>query len=206
VLTSEYGWYTEFEVQNYVKDSVLAGWNYVVFDDTVTITTDSEYEMDFDIYVSDATGFDIADPWAEDPVLAAETGDNPEEIDITGLPDGEYVAWADLFINWTPLDYDHIVDPTIKAPIEATFVRQGTDMDVTVMQDPSQAPTIDIDGWYGYRYGGDGIPFSGIIAYVIVADGKFTIKEYDGTTSDPYKASANRTPRPAKYHKTIVRR
>lgn len=201
VLTTEFSWYTEFDVQNYVQDSVLAGWNYVVFDDTVTITTDSEYEMDFEIYVSDGDGFDIADPWAFDPIFAAETGDNPESIDIEGLPDGEYVIWSDLAINWTPLDYDKIVDPTIKAPIVAHFTRQGTEMDVTVDQDLSHAPTIDIDGWAGIYYGGGGQEFSGIIANLIVAEGKFTIKEIDGTTSAPYKASANRTPKPAKFSK-----
>jgi hypothetical protein len=206
VLTSEYGWYTEYNVINYVTDSVLVGWDYVLFEDTVIIATDSAYEMDFEVLVSDATGFDISDPWASNVLLGAQTGDNPELIDIVGLSDGEYVAWTDLSVNYTEPDYDAIEDPTIKAPVVAHFTRQGTAMDVTVDQPLSQAPTIDIDGYWGDYIGGASEPFYGIIAYIIVADGKYTIKELDGTTDGPWKTNANRTPRPAKYNKTTFRR
>lgn len=202
VLTTEFSWYTEYNVINYVKDSVLAGWNYVVFDDTVTIATDSEYEMDFDIGLSSVEGFDIGDVWSSDRYdgWAAFTGDNPELLDVEGLPDGEYVFWATLWVNWTPLDYDAIEDPTIKAPIVAHFTRQGTAMDVTIEQPEANAVTIDIAG---ERYGDY---YEGVIAYLVVADGKYTVKEIDGTTSGPWKASANRTPRPAEYYRTDVRR
>lgn len=202
VVNGYFEWYTEFVVIDYVKDSVLAGWNWVVYDDTVEIDTDTGYEMDFDIGLSDATGFDINDVWSSDIWLGAFSGDNPEEIDIEGLPNGEYVIWSTLWYNYAPDDYSAIKDPTIKAPIVAYFERQGTDMAVEVTQPDSQAPTVDVGGE-------DADPpdyWEGVICNIIVADGMYTIKEVDGTTSGPWKASALRIPRPAKYDKTTVRR
>jgi len=204
VVNTYFQWYTEFTVINYVKDSVLAGWNYVVFDDTVAIDTDSAYEMDFGIILSSAAGFDIADAWNSDIIDGVDSGDNPETIDIESLPDGEYVFWSFLWMNWAPYDYDVIKDPTVKAPIVAYFERQGTDMAVEITQPDAQATRVDIGGDDGPTYYGVGPndPFEGIIAYLIVADGKYSIKEVDGTTTGPYKAGKIRTPKPAAYDRT----
>jgi hypothetical protein len=208
VVNAYFGWDTEFVVLNYVKDSVLVKdpvlphYTYVVFYDTVEINTDTGYEMDFDIGISTAAGFDISNVWASDIVAGAFSGDNPEEVDIEGLDDGEYVIWNTLFMNWAPFDYDAIKDPTVKAPIVAYFERQGTDMAVEIIQPDDQAATVDVNGDYGpdYYEVGDNEPFEGIIAYIIVADGKYQIKEVDGTLSEPYKAGKLRVKRPAAYN------
>lgn len=203
VVNTYFGWDTDFTVLNFVKDSVLAGYNWVVFDDTVEVNTNTAKEMDFGIILSSATGFDIADAWGSDIIDFIDSGDNPETIDIESLADGEYVLWSFLWMNWAPYDYDSIKDPTVKAPIVAYFERQGTDMAVEITQPDDQAPTVNIGGDDGPTYYGVGPnePFEGIVAYLIVADGKYSVKEIDGTITGPYKAGKIRTPRPDSYNR-----
>jgi hypothetical protein len=210
VVTSTFSWDKDIIVIDIVTKEVLLD-NGVIheYQDTIEIETTTDYEIDFDIGLSDVTGFDINDVWSSDIWNGAFTGDHPEEMDISDLPDGEYVLWATLWMNWAPFDYWKIKDPTIHVPITANFTRQGTEMDVTVVQPDAQAPTLDIGGEATGPAYYDLLPyydtFEGIIAYVIVANGKYSIKQIDGTTSDSYKKDVVRSERPLKYSKSITR-
>lgn len=156
--------------------------------------------IDMDIYISDATDFDIADPWLVDPLDAAATGDVPEvySMDMADWGDGTYVIWHDLWTN----DFfnEGLTDTAV--PITSTFTRYGSFQQV-VVQDPSQ--TMMSDSTEGAYSGGfTGAWHNGIIAYVTIANGVFTVTDYNGTNLVSGKASntkQRRTERPSKFNK-----
>lgn len=135
----------------------------------------SDFGGDPDIFVSDAEGFDITDPWATwNSTDYAATGDCPEVLtmDKADWGDGEYVLWHELYSNvnyafWDPQPI----------PIVATFVQAGL-FRKTVIQDDSQAVQSNDIGAADGDYAGTNI--WGGIARVTIAGDTYTIADFDG--------------------------
>jgi hypothetical protein len=181
-------------VENYISDELIIsiGWEQPVLgmeavEKSVTLdngqvidyidSVENEYDaadmMDFDILISPAGDFDPADPWASEMGnYSAATGANPETMTTT-LEDGEYILWADLWVNDLYNTFYAFSDSTIKVPLTANFQRQGTALNANVLQDEAQAP-------YAYTPGADdGGGFDGVIAKIVVANGVYTIVDYE---------------------------
>lgn len=189
------GWSQEVTMLDTIwRDVDMGGWTMTIFD-TVEVVTDAGDEIDWDIFVSEADGFDISDPWSSNITDVAATGDNPEELEIVGYPDGEYIIWANLWANGL-VHYFQFEDSTLVCPITATFSKQGTDLDLTTEQASSQLAPINMPGWDDNE-----TEFDVIVARFVVTNGKFTIIDGDATEYGPYKAGLMRTPRPSKYMK-----
>lgn len=195
VLTITLDWGQEIIVEEIIEKTINVGTYNLVVEDTVEASYDLADEIDYDIYVSEAASFDITDPYASEiGIYTAATGDSPEKLELSGLDDGEYVIWADLYRNYVPEDgFYSLSDSTQKAIITGHFVRQGTDLDLTIVQDSTQAPLIYETGYSPaatrrYVYG--------VIANVIVANGTYTIVDFDGTQSGPWKGIAVEGKRP----------
>lgn len=158
--------------------------------------------IDMDIFISDATGFDIADPWLVDPLDAAATGDVPEvyTMDLSDWSNGTYVIWHDLWENGF---YDAGLTDTA-VPIKATFTRYGA-FQQNVVQHPSQTMMSNTtNGAYVGGVGFTGAFHNGIIAYVTIANGEFTVTDFNGTnlvSGKTANAVQKRTKRPSKYNK-----
>lgn len=192
VLTSWQQEVTMFEVVE--RDVDMGGWTMTI-EDTVETVTDVADEVDWDIFVSESAGFDILDPWSSNIVDAAATGDNPEELNSVGYPDGEYVIWANLYGNYLA-DYLAYTDSTLYLPIESAFSRKGT-----VLSNLVVAPAADqLPPVYQQGYDNDGSEVDIVLAKVVIANGKYTIIDNDATEYGPYKANMVRTHRPAKYN------
>ena len=129
--------------------------------DVVLHTCDS---VDFDVYIADAEGFDITNPVAN-PAVDAATGDCPEEMIFSGLPDGSYVIYANLYSNDLA---DEGADTPM--PITATFTREGAFLDKVYVQDPSQVLSSDTSG-----------VVNTYVAEVTISSGIYTIKGFDGS-------------------------
>jgi hypothetical protein len=177
-----------------------AGGYTVTIRDTVEVIEDAADNIDWDIFVSSADGFDITDPWSSNIVDLAATGNHPEVLKLIGLEDGEYVIWGDLWANglsvWAaPKTFLQYSDSTQLNFINTIFGRQGTELkDYIVPMDSTQAPAI-----YTLGADDDGTVSNPILAKVIVADGKYTVEDYDGNQSGSYKSGRARSQRPANY-------
>jgi len=190
-------WDQDVKVQEIKEVKVDVGTYFTYIDDTVDVVVNGGDEIDWDLFISEADGFDITSPWASNIVAAAATGDHPEVFEIEGWPNGEYVVWADLWSNGLVYYYSIYESETLLSLV-ANFRRQGTDLDMDVVQDPDQAFPLDRIG-----YADDDVTESdGIVARFIVEDGKYTVIDTDDTEVGPYKASSVRAPRPEKYIKT----
>jgi hypothetical protein len=200
ILSVSLDWHADVTVYNIVDVKVSTGTYSLIVRDTVEVLKNA-YAIDFDMFVSEAVGFDIADPWSSNIVDAAATGSCPEVFELSGLADGEYVIWTDLWANGlysvtAPTVFYGFKDATQLALVTTHFTRQGTALDLVVAQDPEMAPTVDTPG-----YDDDGTIFNGYVAKIIVAAGQYTIEDFEGTQSGPWKSRADRTPRPARYIK-----
>jgi len=147
--------------------------------------------IDLDMFVSDAAGFDINDPWATfNGTGYAATGDCPEEfsMDFTDWGDGEYIIWHELWANGFAG-----LGTNTEVPITALFIRAGS-FRQEVIQDPSQAINSDE---FGVAGGGDGS--HGFIAKITINGGLYTVTDYDGQDLVTGKADSGKTktPRPA---------
>ena len=130
---------------------------------------------DPDIFVSDAEGFDITDPWATfNGTGFAATGDCPEVLtmDKADWGDGEYVLWHELYSN---INYA-FWDPQ-SIPITATFTQAGL-FQKTIVQDDSQAIQSNDIGAADADYAGTNI--WGGIARVTIAGDTYTIADFEG--------------------------
>lgn len=172
-LTVSLDWSKEVVVQDIVSVKVNVGTYYTVLDDTVDVTTDAGAEVDFDIYVLNSSNHVVA---------YAATGDCPEVLALSGLPDGEYTIITDLWANGF-LYYYHLYDNTELLPVTSTFTRQGTTLNQIVEQAESEIPTIITPGADDAADGG----FNGYVATVIVANGKYTIEDAAGNSTGPWK-------------------
>ena len=130
------------------------------------------FGVDLDVFVSNAAGFDINDPWATfNGTNYAATGDCPEEfgMDMAAWGDGEYIIWHEL---WDNVNAGLWEDKPVN--ITTTFVRAGV-FTKTIVQDDTQAMNSND---LGEAQGGTNT--HGFIAKVVIADGKFTISDYNG--------------------------
>jgi len=150
--------------------------------------------IDLDIFVSDAAGFDINDPWATvNWTNYAATGDCPEEFtwNMADWGDGEFIIWHDLWYNGFA-GYG----TNVFVPVTATFFRPGA-WTQDIVQNESQAANSDdwgvVDDYNDYT----GAWHNGVIAKIIIADGKYTITDYDGTVFVDNKSLSARTERPS---------
>jgi|APMed6443717190_1056831.scaffolds.fasta_scaffold39775_2 hypothetical protein len=149
--------------------------------------------VDFDFYIADATGFDIADPWANDMgIYTAATGSHPEVMTLIAsedLPDGSYILFADLYTNGFA---GYGTNTTI--PITAWFTRQGT----TLVE--FEVPQLEADAMSSEQFGYADDPqgsWQAVIAKVTIAGGKFTIFDAHDANLGTYKKSGSlKTPRP----------
>lgn len=157
------------------------------------VTYDAADYVDFDFLVSPEADFDISDPWASEiGIYDAATGSHPEEMTLSGLANGTYVLWADLYYN----DFVGSSSGSVKIPIIASFTRQGT---TTINTQVSMNPAdMMADNTPGYDNDPSGV-YNAVIAKVIVTTGKYTIKKYDNTTIGPFKSGSQKTPRPLIY-------
>ncbi|MCD6544309.1 MAG: hypothetical protein J7K34_07345 [Flavobacteriaceae bacterium] len=182
----------DIEIKNYVSD-VLD----MVFDFDVDLIYNGDaysscsYGVDLDMFVSNAAGFDINDPWATfNGTNYAATGDCPEEfgMDMAAWGDGEYIIWHEL---WDNVNAGLWEDKPVN--ITTTFVRAGV-FTKTIVQDDTQAMNSND---LGEAQGGTNT--HGFIAKVVIGDGKFTISDYNGDEVISGKLPSNKvkTIRPA---------
>lgn len=187
LLTVSMSWDVEVGVKEIVEKSVDVGYD-LYYLDTIDVVVSGADEIDWDVYITPAEGFDIEDPWFNDPVAAAETGDHPEvmELDILDLEDGDYVVWGFLYANGIA-SYYALEDSTAILPITTTFEIQGARYQ-EVVQDSSQS----IFGYTtGYSPAATRNWVFRIGAYLNVTAGKYTISDYDGNETGPWKRASN---------------
>ncbi len=176
-------------IENYVSDDLVMTFDWetgIEFGGVVYGACDN---IDLDVFVSDADGFDINDPWATfNGTNYSATGDCPEAFDwiLADWGDGEYIIWHENWSNgFAGLGTNTLV------PITATFLKPGG-WEQVVVQDDSQALNSD--------YGGeaDDVPFMthGFIAKLTVANGLYTITDYAGTVLVDGKSAKAKTERP----------
>jgi|GEM_PF-774931 len=160
----------------------------------------STYDMvDIDIFISDAEGFDPADPFATfNDFTFAATGDAPEVLDFPlEIGEGSYVFFAELWYN----DYafvddiknvidlnpsDTIVGDTVQytvehedMPITVTVSRQGVFGPVTLTQDEEFFFNSATPGADNESYDGEVIDVP--VCKVTIENGEFIVEQYDGT-------------------------
>jgi hypothetical protein len=199
-LTINFDWSRDVDVFQIVDVKVNVGTYYAILRDTVAVI-DNAANIDFDVFISEAAGFDILDPWSSSIVDAAATGNCPEVFKIIDYPDGEYIVWSDLYANniqylsGTKVFFGY-KDSTQLALGVTQFIRQGSELDWNMVPDSTQAPFI-----YSQGYDDDGTIFNGILGKFIVAAGKYTVVDYAGTESGPWKSSSSRKPRPTEFIK-----
>ena len=173
--------------------------------DTVEVEYDAADYMDFDVMISPAATFDPADPWASDMGnYSAATGNNPEVFE-GALSDGEYVLWTDFWYNelYDPEEHEMVSfdDSTLTVAMTANFTRQGTSLDLDVDLTETNVPFVFQPGavlsYSPTVY--SGYAFNGVIAKIVVADGVYTIVNYEDDTvlGAARKSMKARTPRPA---------
>lgn len=187
-----------FNITNYVSDVLDISF---AWDKTIDGYSTGA-NIDFDIFVANAAGYDNNDPWAtyNDTGYAA-TGDEPEHLsmDMADWADGEYILFHDLYSNGF---YGYGEPANVAVPIVATFVRTGA-FTTEVTQDPSQ--TINANTTNGaVDDNGDstGAHHNGFIAKVTIANGVFTITDYSGAKIATGKVSGSKkTSKPASIKK-----
>jgi hypothetical protein len=136
-------------LENYVSPdlSVNVSWAADFFDEDPTDLAD------FDVYIMDSEGEDVA---------GAETGAF-ENLDLEGsLPDGDYILYAYLYGASDLGDYG-----PVDLPLTATFSRPGSFSGLNLPQDSETVLTTE---------NVEGIAY---LAIITKADGIYTIKTYD---------------------------
>ncbi|MDZ7636022.1 MAG: hypothetical protein U5L72_16940 [Bacteroidales bacterium] len=134
------------------------------------VTYDAADYVDFDFLVSPEADFDISDPWSSEiGIYDAATGSHPEEMTLSGLANGTYVLWVDLYYN----DFVGSSDGSVDIPIVAAFTRQGT---TVIGQEVSMNPAdMMADNTAGYDNDPSGV-YNAVIAKVTVAAGDSTLR------------------------------
>jgi hypothetical protein len=154
------------------KQIKLANGDVLVYIDSMETEYDAASMVDYDILISPAEDFDPADPWASDMGnYSAATGKNPEVFTAT-LDDGEYILWADLWVNDFYNTFYAFSDSTVKIPVSANFRQQGLPLNVDLQPNDDQVPFAYVPG------ADDGGGFDGVIAKIIVADGVYSVEPY----------------------------
>lgn len=173
-------------INNWVSPDlkVSFSWDQEVLIDGVA--SDAADNMDWDMFVSVAEGFDISNPWAtEIGLYDAATGSHPEELTLSGLDDGTYILWADLYAS----DFAGSSNDSSLIAITTTFNRPGSSLvDFAVLQDSTQRAVANQ---------ADGSAFDGVLVKVVVAGGTYQIIDFEDNDLGTYKSSAVRAKRPA---------
>ena len=188
-LTMTFAWNSVIFVNAGYEDFPDYGWEY-----------DAADYVDFDIFIADAEGYDNNDPWATwNSVIYAATGDSPEEMTFSGIPDGEYIIFSELWAN--PLA--GIEEPEVAThadmPIIATFNQQGV-ADTSFVQDTSQTLNTADFGVGDDNYAGGVIDT--FVAKVIISGNQYTIIGYnDAGVKTKRVGVINRETRPTSLNK-----
>jgi hypothetical protein len=146
--------------------------------------------IDLDVYIADAAGFDINNPFAGIyGDFQAATGACPETfvISLDSYPDGEYILFHDLWDNgFAGLGTD------VSVPITTTFYRGGVFDATTLMQDASQVMNSD------------DAASNGVVAMVTIENGVFTVSDFNGNVVGSGKTVTDKAKRPnlGKTHRT----
>ena len=120
------------ELQNYVSPDLDITYDWegsAVVDDTVRVFCE---HVDLDVYVFDVDGNDLG-------IYDAATGDCPEHMTFSGMDDGDYYLWANLWYN----DIHPSDGSTISFPITATFVQGGLFSESIIQADPINSDDLD---------------------------------------------------------------
>jgi len=183
-------------IQNYVGNTLDMefAWDYTI--DGYSTTNN----IDFDIYVADAAGYDNNDPWATvNETDYAATGNHPEKFSFNfdDWADGEYILFHDLWYNafygYGPAD--------MSLPLVATFTRPGL-FQTSLTQDSSQSINgKTTNGFVDDDDNDTGEWNNGFIAKVKIANGTYTVSDYKGAELVSGKSSKVRTPRPSNIRK-----
>jgi hypothetical protein len=149
---------------------------------------DAADHIDFDFIVADAAGFDITDPWSNDiGIYDAATGSHPEELVLSGLPNGEYIIFVDLWSN----DFAGESNTTTKINIWTYLTRQGTSLIEKEIELPEANRLVaDQDA-----------PYNAVICKIVVGGGKYTIYDAANTSLGSFKSLSVKTKRPANTRK-----
>jgi hypothetical protein len=175
-------------INNYVSNTldISFGW------DKDIDGNDTGSNIDFDIFVADAAGYNNNDPWATyNDTDYASTGDEPEvlSMDLADWADGEYILFHDLWFNGF---YGYGAAANVTVPIVATFVRAGA-FSTVITQDASQSINANTTNGFKDENNVDtGTYHNGYIAKVAIANGKFTITNYNGTQVASGKLSGSK--------------
>ena len=177
-------------INNFESDDLTMSFDWERGIDFGGVTYGACANIDLDIFVSNAAGFDINDPWATfNGTDYAATGDCPEAFDwiMSDWGDGDYVIWHEVWDNgFSGLGTNTLV------PITASMTRAGV-FSATVVQDDSQAMNSDNDGE------AQDLPTDthGVIAQVSVSGGIYTISDYNGAVLASGKTNSRKTKKPA---------
>lgn len=155
--------------------------NYPDYPDHVN-TLHAGSEMDFDIFIADAAGYDNDDPWATwNSATYAATGSEPEELVFDGLADGTYVIFCELWYNAFADSADFYTSTVedLPVPITAHFLQSGV-MEMEIVQDASQVFTTMSQGAANPEY--DGGVVDTFVAEVTIDGDTYTIRDFEGAT------------------------
>jgi len=176
-------------LKNYESDDLVLEFSWNVDIDLGDIGVyPASANVDFDIFMSDADSYDSSDPWASVNWAAyAATGAHPEVITLSGMPDGEYVFWFDLWANafW---GYGNTTD----IPVTTWAYKAGTTLNYKIDQDPASVINADTPG-----VDDDGTESNGTLVKVTVAGTTYTVTDYSDVVVGTGKSVSDRTPRPA---------
>lgn len=177
-------------------------------------TTSSVDYVEFDLFVSPASGFDINSPWDNGDESYIGGYGSTLTFDLTGADDGEYVIWSELWWNGYHTILENSEADGELVPITATFSRAGIDFSEDVVQDDSQATTTDQLGDFDYDFdprklfgtGSYGGMYTteetyGIIAKITIANGNYTITDFNDIVIASGKSTKGKakSKRPLKY-------
>jgi len=179
-------------VGNYISDNLDIEFAWDILIDGYPTSTN----IDFDVFVADAEGYDNSDPWATvNWTDYAATGDHPEVLSMNpnDWGDGSYILFHDLWYNgfygYPPAD--------VLVPIVATFTKAGI-FTTIVTQDESQTiNALSTNGFVDDDGDDTGVWHNGFIAKVTIANGLFTITDFnDEEIASGKTGNTKRTPRP----------
>lgn len=182
----------DFTLTNYVGDDLTGTFSWAQDVTLGANTYSTSNNVDLDVFVSDAAGFDVNDPWATfNGTGYAATGNEPEVLTMSmqDWADGEYVLWHEVWTNAFRSSATGLLNP-----ITAHLVRPGA-LDITIVQDDSQAAGLDIPG---VDDGGSaGSDTHGFIAKIVIDNGTYTIFDYNNVNLGSGKfTNGKRTARP----------
>lgn len=179
-------------VGNLVSDNLVLEFHWAMDVELFGSTYSTSNNVDFDIFYSDAAGFDINNPWATfNGTSYAATGDEPEVITITPglLPDGDYVFWFDF---WSNGFYGYGL--TADVPVTTWAYKPGTLLNYEITQ--AAGDGIVNLGMPGFADVPEEPETNGGLVRVNISGTTYTVSDFAGTVVGTGKSAVDRTPRP----------